>query len=310
MFRNKFMRNEVSISDFLWAFKGKILMVVLAVATHAGLGYYAAQKLTPWYSYTFLIRSGKIPSGELTTESTTTDKKNPLKAEYITFLNYEYVENKLVKEGGDAPAYVKSVENIPDTDFINVKIYGRNLEQAQKLGNDMFAKLQEMFAKRIDLEIQSQKRRLELSKETKDTVTKGLQDLSNMQKSFGKNEALDKKRIELESRAETLNFEIIRLEKLLQSGEIRHFEVVSTRPESNKVAFPDPVLFTAAGAMAGLLLACVGLLLALISRPSNNFRRAPVSYYNENQLGHTPSNVVSYSQKTGTDGTNTSYRSR
>lgn len=285
------MGNEVSITDFIRALQARVLLVVLVVAGCAGIGFYASQKMTPWYAHSFLIKSGSLNDTPAIEEKLlpTTAPKSDLKAEFIAYLNYEYLNNKLYLEKKDIDAYLNSVEDVASTDFIGFKVYGLTLEKAKAHGEEIFKHIQKRFSERIALELESKKKELAAAKDSKNMILDSLKEIALSQKTFGKNETLDKKRIEMETRLSDLNLEIIKLEKTVDSDDIRQFTIVSSRPETQKVAFPDPVLFTIGGAAAGMVLSSIILFMLLLAKPDNHYRAPVQALYPQNNNSYPPS---------------------
>lgn len=238
---------EYNLINFLSMLKRKLPLTIF-LSTIVGIStFFFCEFLNKYYSLEVLISSGKIqefPEKENLAglNSKFLDSSNPIKDDAKNFIEFKYM-NKLDKKKYKE-AYVNSLEDLSNSNFLKIEIYALSLDLANDLFNQIYSDLKEKFSNQINQKKRGFESVIALNKENINKLLDSKETLENIIIKVGHNPSLYEKLSKIEQDIIGLEVKNLEIENYLSSENIKDFKIVSSKNSGHEIVFPKSLIFS------------------------------------------------------------------
>jgi hypothetical protein len=245
------MRKSFGLFELYKFIKTRILILFLLSATCSFAVFKYCETLDTWYAFSTLIKSGSIESSFNTDKSSfflAPQQNNftgsKIKIESAAYIKFKYAESNKINE--NPSVYLHDIEDISETDYYNIVVYGKNLELAEEFSKKIFSDVEKKFSPIIDSTLNEKKSLIAFNEKQLEIIKNEVNDIQNIINRVGFNPTLLEKKVSLVQKQNILKKESLNLELYLKSKKISLFEIISSRPVQTAAVFPNTPLYTSA----------------------------------------------------------------
>jgi hypothetical protein len=254
----------------------------------SGLAYLGLSYTPQYYGYSALIRAGNLgPTGSVQAaisnplKSLTGESGPSIKKEALKFVEYKYIDSPDAKRG---PARVVKIEDLKDSDLIEVIVHGLTPESAKHHAESVLKDLQSMFQPRLDDVRADAEKNLMILDQQKKSLHSGLANIATSLEKFGYSSTLVQQRGEMELALVKVQTTLNQIQSGLSTEKTFNFSVKHQYPLSESPVFPNVPIFVG----IGFLLGCGAMMFAIFLRMEDQTVREQIFRLENSGIFHLP----------------------
>jgi capsular polysaccharide biosynthesis protein len=279
---------ELTLYSLIKKFGEQLPRIVGSGLALAGLAYVSLSYMPQYYGHSALIRVANLgPAGTIQAmvssplKSLAGDIGSSAKKEALKFIEYKYIESPEAKLG---QARVANVEDLKESDLIELTVHGLTPEAALKHAEAVLKDLQTTFQPRLDDIRADAEMNLAILDQQRKSLQVSLANIATSLEKFGYSSTLVQQRGELELALVKVQTSLNQIQSGLSPEKIYNFSFTHQYSLSSSAVFPNMPLMVA----IGFLLGCGIMMFAIFIRMEDQTVREQIFRLENSGIFHLP----------------------